>query len=167
MQQGNSEVEKSSAGDATASQQGSGETGQPQVSPPGQGGNGSVDSEEIRAMRKKFFQLLYSHIVHKTDVTVFEDTCRSMLGANSFVLFTIQKLVLKLARHLASVIAVRSPSVWFTITRSGQLCMQSLGQYALSLVHYSQSTFHSVQEIPIDCTHAGRFFCKIDQLASL
>ena len=60
-------------------------------------------------MRKKFFQLLYGHIVHKSDVTAFEDTCRSMLGANSYVLFTIQKLVLKLARHLASVIAVCFP----------------------------------------------------------
>ena len=108
LQQGTSDAEKSSVGDAGASQQASGENGQPQVSPPGQGGNASCDTEEFRAMRKKFFQLLYGHIVHKSDVTVFEDTCRSMLGANSYVLFTIQKLVLKLARHLASVIAVWS-----------------------------------------------------------
>ena len=109
LQQGTSDAEKSSTGDAGASQHGSGENGQPHVSPPGQGGNGSCDTEEFRAMRKKFFQLLYGHIVHKSDVTAFEDTCRSMLGANSYVLFTIQKLVLKLARHLASVIAVCFP----------------------------------------------------------
>jgi histone deacetylase complex regulatory component SIN3 len=98
------DADKSTAGEAAgASQPGSTENTQSQASPPGQGGN------TCEAIRKKFFQLLYRHIVHKSDVTAFEDSCRSMLGANSYVLFTIQKLVNKFARHLASVIAVRTP----------------------------------------------------------
>lgn len=67
----------------------------------------SVAGASYEAMRRKFFQLLYGHIVHKSDITAFEDTCRSMLGANSYVLFTIQKLVNKFARHLSGLIAVR------------------------------------------------------------
>lgn len=90
--------------------------------------NPSTTCTSYEAMRRKFFQLLYGHIVHKSDVTSFEDTCRSMLGANSYVLFTIQKLVNKFARHLSGLIAVRPglPQLLFLCFRCRKCCLRNL-----------------------------------------
>lgn len=51
--------------------------------------------------------LVHSHLLGSIDSTVFEDQSRAMLGANSYVLFTVQKLVGKIVRIVQQIITVR------------------------------------------------------------
>ncbi|XP_010548113.1 PREDICTED: paired amphipathic helix protein Sin3-like 5 isoform X2 [Tarenaya hassleriana] len=51
----------------------------------------------------RFMDALYSLLDGSSDNTKFEDECRSTIGAQSYVLFTLDKLVQKFVKHLHAV----------------------------------------------------------------
>ncbi|KAF8110006.1 hypothetical protein N665_0088s0024 [Sinapis alba] len=53
----------------------------------------------------RFMDALYNLLDGSSDNTKFEDECRSAFGAQSYVLFTLDKLVQKLVKHLHAVAA--------------------------------------------------------------
>lgn len=59
-------------------------------------------SIEAREMHEKFMKMAESLIEGSTDPSTYEDDCRSLLGTNSYQLFTIDKLVQKLVRQALS-----------------------------------------------------------------
>merc|ERR1719183_1936557 len=61
--------------------------------------NGDKDSPDAKAMHEKFMKMAESLIEGNTDPSTYEDDCRSLLGTNSYRLFTLDKLVQKLVRH--------------------------------------------------------------------
>jgi paired amphipathic helix protein Sin3a len=71
---------------------------------------GSSPSREVASLQADFFSLLQNHLANKVDSNQFEDSCRAMLGANSYVLFTIQKLVTKILRSVQHIVTVCLPS---------------------------------------------------------
>jgi histone deacetylase complex regulatory component SIN3 len=67
---------------------------------------GSDAAKAVTAMQSDFFTLVQSHLANKIDSSVFEDQCRAMLGSQSYVLFTIQKLIAKLLRTMQHIVTV-------------------------------------------------------------
>ena len=67
---------------------------------------GSDVARTIAAMQADFFALVHSHLASKVDSSVFEDQCRAMLGSQSYVLFTIVKLITKLLKTLQQIVQV-------------------------------------------------------------
>lgn len=57
------------------------------------------DSPEATEMHQTFMKMAESLIEGNTDPSTYEDDCRSLLGTNSYQLFTIDKLVQKLVRQ--------------------------------------------------------------------
>ncbi|CAA7047392.1 unnamed protein product [Microthlaspi erraticum] len=53
----------------------------------------------------RFMDALYNLLDGSSDNTKFEDECRAIIGAQSYVLFTLDKLVQKFVKHLHSVAA--------------------------------------------------------------
>ncbi|CAH2038379.1 unnamed protein product [Thlaspi arvense] len=53
----------------------------------------------------RFMDALYNLLDGSSDNTKFEDECRSIIGAQSYVLFTLDKLVQKFVKHLHAVAA--------------------------------------------------------------
>uniref|UniRef100_A0A1J3I1R9 Paired amphipathic helix protein Sin3-like 6 n=3 Tax=Noccaea caerulescens TaxID=107243 RepID=A0A1J3I1R9_NOCCA len=53
----------------------------------------------------KFMEALYNLLDGSSDNTKFEDECRAIFGAQSYVLFTLDKLVQKFVKHLHAVAA--------------------------------------------------------------
>ncbi|XP_018446128.1 paired amphipathic helix protein Sin3-like 5 [Raphanus sativus] len=53
----------------------------------------------------RFMDALYNLLDGSTDNTKFEDECRAIIGAQSYVLFTLDKLVQKFVKHLHAVAA--------------------------------------------------------------
>ncbi|KAL0689904.1 hypothetical protein Bca4012_089582 [Brassica carinata] len=53
----------------------------------------------------RFMDALYNLLDGSSDNTKFEDECRALIGAQSYVLFTLDKLVQKFVKHLHSVAA--------------------------------------------------------------
>jgi paired amphipathic helix protein Sin3a len=50
-------------------------------------------------------EALYNLLDGSSDNTKFEDECRAIIGAQSYVLFTLDKLVQKFVKHLHAVAA--------------------------------------------------------------
>ena len=63
------------------------------------------DSPEAKAMHETFMKMAESLIEGNTDPSTYEDDCRSLLGTNSYRLFTLDKLVQKLVRHAHTCLA--------------------------------------------------------------
>lgn len=55
---------------------------------------------EAQSLRSQFMALMRQLFDSQLDSSSFEDACRSLLGTNSYVLFTLDKLVLKFVKHL-------------------------------------------------------------------
>jgi hypothetical protein len=55
---------------------------------------------EAQALRVEFMSLMRQLFDSQLDSSSFEDACRSLLGTNSYVLFTLDKLVLKFVKHI-------------------------------------------------------------------
>ncbi|ESQ35817.1 hypothetical protein EUTSA_v10006620mg [Eutrema salsugineum] len=53
----------------------------------------------------RFMDELYKLLDGSSDTTKFEDECRSIFGAQSYILFTLEKLVQKFVKHLHAVAA--------------------------------------------------------------
>ncbi|AEE33637.1 unnamed protein product [Arabidopsis thaliana] len=53
----------------------------------------------------RFMEALYNLLDGSSDNTKFEDECRAIIGAQSYVLFTLDKLVQKFVKHLHAVAA--------------------------------------------------------------
>lgn len=60
--------------------------------------------EDAKAIHATFLRLLFRLLNGGIDATKYEDECRTLLGANSYVLFTIDKLVYKLVKQLQHVV---------------------------------------------------------------
>lgn len=62
-----------------------------------EGHEGLYDAREVLS---QFYHLLSNFLANAVESTTFEDDCRSLLGANSYVLFTLDKLVQKIFKQL-------------------------------------------------------------------
>lgn len=69
-----------------------------------QRGNGeeTKTSEEVR---DEFFELLFKLLNSSTEASKYEDECRTLLGANSYMLFTLDKLIFKVVKQLQSLLS--------------------------------------------------------------
>merc|ERR1719183_1021303 len=67
--------------------------------------SGDKNSGEAKAMHETFMKMAESLIEGNTDPSTYEDDCRSLLGTNSYRLFTLDKLVQKLVRHALTCLA--------------------------------------------------------------
>lgn len=52
----------------------------------------------------RFISALYDLLDGSSDHTKFEDDCRSIIGTQSYVLFTLDKLIYKIVKRVSSVI---------------------------------------------------------------
>lgn len=64
---------------------------------------GRQAGEDPTQIHATFLRLLFKLLSGGIDATKYEDECRTLLGANSYVLFTIDKLVYKLVKQLQHV----------------------------------------------------------------
>lgn len=94
-------------------------------------------------------QGLQSHLSSKTDGNQFEDACRGLLGANSYVLFTLQKLVTKVLRSVQQIVTVRPPRP----ARSFCIFMQTRIRLFTACVHVH--LFAHACGMPLQPEHAG------------
>lgn len=65
---------------------------------------GKQAGEDPKEIHGTFLRLLFRLLSGGIDATKYEDECRTLLGANSYVLFTIDKLVYKLVKQLQHVV---------------------------------------------------------------
>lgn len=56
-------------------------------------------------VHKEFLTLLFNLLNGSTDQSQFEDDCRLLLGANSYLLFTLDKLIYKLIKQVQALLA--------------------------------------------------------------
>lgn len=87
---------------------------------------------------EQFKALLYELLDEEVDSNRFEDECRALLGANSYVLYTIDKLIFNLVKQVQSIVNTPSCiklmelySYEFTRARQGPMTEDRSGQ----LVH--------------------------------
>ena len=70
-------------------------------------GFGENGEETVESVHAKFLALVHRLVTNKLDSSAFEDECRAMLGANGYVLFTLDKLVVKMTKLVSTLLAVR------------------------------------------------------------
>jgi hypothetical protein len=58
-------------------------------------------AEESARLHQEFMGMLRQVLDGHMDSSTFEDTCRALLGTNSYVLFTLDKLIQKFIKHMA------------------------------------------------------------------
>jgi hypothetical protein len=58
-------------------------------------------AEEAARLHREFSQMLRRVLDGHMDSSSFEDSCRALLGTNSYVLFTLDKLIQKFIKHMA------------------------------------------------------------------
>ncbi|WIA19087.1 hypothetical protein OEZ85_003737 [Tetradesmus obliquus] len=61
-------------------------------------------AEESARLHREFMGMLRQVLDGHMDSSTFEDTCRALLGTNSYVLFTLDKLIQKFIKHMASMV---------------------------------------------------------------
>mmetsp|Transcript_16182 Transcript_16182/g.39442 ORF Transcript_16182/g.39442 Transcript_16182/m.39442 type:complete len:1081 (+) Transcript_16182:583-3825(+) len=66
-----------------------------------------AEPEEVRAAKEReihndFLRLLFKLLNGAVESSSFEDDCRTLLGANSYVLFTLDKLIYKVVKQIQS-----------------------------------------------------------------
>merc|ERR1712003_325877 len=59
--------------------------------------DGDVTAEDVHGT---FLKLLFKLLNSTIESSKYEDECRTLLGANSYVLFTLDKLILKLIKQV-------------------------------------------------------------------
>lgn len=62
--------------------------------------NKSNDGGDVPNVYSKFLELLYGLLDGSIDNLKYEDECRALIGTQSFVLFTLDKLIFKLVKQL-------------------------------------------------------------------
>lgn len=58
-------------------------------------------AEEAQRLHREFISMLRKVLDGHMDSSMFEDQCRALLGTNSYVLFTLDKLIQKFIKHMA------------------------------------------------------------------
>jgi len=58
-------------------------------------------AEEAARLHREFMSMLRRVLDGHMDSSTFEDSCRALLGTNSYVLFTLDKLIQKFIKHMA------------------------------------------------------------------
>lgn len=58
-------------------------------------------AEEAARLHREFMSMLRRVLDGHMDSSNFEDSCRALLGTNSYVLFTLDKLIQKFIKHMA------------------------------------------------------------------
>jgi len=58
-------------------------------------------AEEAARLHREFMSMLRRVLDGHMDSSSFEDQCRALLGTNSYVLFTLDKLIQKFIKHMA------------------------------------------------------------------
>ena len=58
-------------------------------------------AEEAARLHREFMSMLRQVLDGHMDSSTFEDSCRALLGTNSYVLFTLDKLIQKFIKHMA------------------------------------------------------------------
>ena len=71
---------------------------------------GSEAARTAAALTAEFLALVHGHVSGRVESGAFEDQCRAMLGAQSYIIFTVQKLVTKLLRSVQQILTVCPPS---------------------------------------------------------
>eukprot|EP00878_Enallax_costatus_P007439 GHUV01007791.1.p1 GENE.GHUV01007791.1~~GHUV01007791.1.p1 ORF type:complete len:1062 (+),score=409.26 GHUV01007791.1:105-3290(+) len=61
-------------------------------------------AEEAQRLHREFMSMLRKVLDGHMDSSTFEDQCRALLGTNSYVLFTLDKLIQKFIKHMASMV---------------------------------------------------------------
>ena len=75
------------------------------------GKGGDRDGEELdQETHREFMGLLSGVVDGSVDIGSFEDDCRQLLGANSYVLYTIDKLISKLVKQVQFVLSDETTS---------------------------------------------------------
>ena len=74
-----------------------------------------VEPEAVRAAKEReihndFLRLLFKLLNGTVESSSFEDDCRTLLGANSYVLFTLDKLIYKIVKQTQSLLADETAS---------------------------------------------------------
>lgn len=73
----------------------------------------TLDQESTEKRHAQFMSLVYALIDGSIDIAQFEDQCRSLLSTNSYLLFTLDKLIRCVVKQLqALVIDEPSKQVW-------------------------------------------------------
>lgn len=62
-------------------------------------------AEESARLHREFMVMLRKVLDGHMDSSTFEDSCRALLGTNSYVLFTLDKLIQKFIKHMAVSVA--------------------------------------------------------------
>lgn len=109
--------------------------------------------EEADRLHTLFRQRMQALLEGHLDSSAYEDQCRSLLGNNGYVLFTLDKLLLKLVKHMqAMVMDTQTLKLWelykYEAARTKQVpdsvyqsnCLTLLGEEACYKVHYSAAT---------------------------
>ena len=60
----------------------------------------SVRAAKAREIHDEFLRLFFKLLNGQVESSAFEDDCRALLGANSYVLFTLDKLVFKIVKQI-------------------------------------------------------------------
>jgi paired amphipathic helix protein Sin3a len=82
------------------------EKNQPQFRQTGEAGKGkdpeaaAVAREEAGKLHAEFMGMVHKLLDNQLDSSLFEDQCRTLLGTNSYVLFTLDKLIYKFVKHM-------------------------------------------------------------------
>ncbi len=63
---------------------------------------------EAEKLHEQFMKLLLDALDSTIDSSGYEDSCRALLGTSSYQLFTLDKLVHKLVKHMQSMLQVRA-----------------------------------------------------------
>ena len=64
----------------------------------------TLDQESSERRHSQFMSLVYALIDTSIDIAQFEDQCRSLLGTNSYVLFTLDKLIRFIIKQLQTLV---------------------------------------------------------------
>ena len=65
----------------------------------------AVRAAKEREIHNDFLRLLFKLLNGTVESSNFEDDCRTLLGANSYVLFTLDKLIYKIVKQIQSLLA--------------------------------------------------------------
>ena len=64
----------------------------------------TLDQETTEKRHSQFMSLVYALIDGSIDIAQFEDQCRSLLSTNSYVLFTLDKLIRFVVKQLHALV---------------------------------------------------------------
>lgn len=85
-------------------------------------------AEEAARLHQEFSQMLRRVLDGHMDSSSFEDSCRALLGTNSYVLFTLDKLIQKFIKHMAVRVCQHIGCRGGAIATQAQVCVLGRGR---------------------------------------